>query len=121
MHSPMILYGIKNCDTVKKARTALTDAGVDYRFHDFRAEGIDAATIQGWIDELGLDRVLNKRGTTWRKLSDDEKAETDPATLIALMAAQPTLIKRPVIEADGQVLVGFKADVQDALAAKIGS
>lgn len=117
----MKLYGIKNCDTVKKARKWLETQDAAYTFVDFRADGVTADQIAHWVDRAGLDLVLNKRGTTWRKLSDDEKAETDPATLIALMAAQPTLIKRPVIEADGQILVGFKADVQDVLAAKIGS
>lgn len=120
MHSPMILYGIKNCDTVKKARTALTDAGAEYRFHDFRAEGIDTATIQGWIDELGLDRVLNKRGTTWRKLDEAAKAGLTPGTAAALMAQHPTLIKRPVIDLGGKLLIGFSKAEQAALAEHLG-
>ncbi len=116
----MKLYGIKNCDTVKKARKWLDAAGADYSFVDFRADGVTVQQITGWVDQAGIDLVLNKRGTTWRQLSDVEKAETDQAKLIALMADQPTLIKRPIIEAEGQVLVGFKKDVESALSDMIG-
>lgn len=113
----MNLYGIKNCDTVRKARKWLEARGTDYRFVDLRADGVSEAQIKGWVDQAGLDLVLNKRGTTWRKLDDAQKAETNTAKLIKLMAAEPTLIKRPIIEADEQVLVGFTKDVEQALTA----
>lgn len=111
----MKLYGIKNCDTVKKARKWLDVQGADYEFVDFRVDGVSADQIANWVNAAGIDIVLNKRGTTWRKLSDDQKAETNEGKLIALMAAEPTLIKRPIIEAGSTVHVGFKNDVQEAL------
>lgn len=107
------LYGIKNCDTVRKARKALQDADKDVEFIDVRADGLDAQTVKGWLDKVEADTLLNKRGTSWRALSDAEKAaaEADPATAIV---NAPTLFKRPVIVAsDGGVTVGWKKPEQD--------
>lgn len=101
-------YGIPNCDTVKKARKWLEAKGVDYTFHDYKKEGADPAKLTGWIDAKGVDVVLNRRGTTFRKLSDADKADIDNAKAVRLMVDQPSLIKRPVVEYDGGVLVGFK-------------
>ena len=101
------LYGIKNCDTVKKARKWLDEHGVDYRFHDFRADGLDMKRLEAWIKAVGWEALLNRRGTTWRKLSEGEREGIDARRAAALMLEHPTLIKRPVIEHGKQVLVGF--------------
>lgn len=106
----VILYGIPNCDTVKKVRTWLADRGIDYAFHDYKKAGADPAKIAGWVDAAGLDRVLNRAGTTFKKLPDDVKAELDRDRAIVLMAEQPSCIKRPIVEHDGGLLVGFKPD-----------
>ena len=103
------LYGIPNCDTVKKARTWLDTAGIAYSFHDFRKDGLDPAKLQGWIDAIGWERLLNKAGTTFRKLPDADKAGLDAAKAKALMLDQPAMIKRPVVEAPDGVSVGFSA------------
>jgi arsenate reductase (glutaredoxin) len=102
------IFGIPNCDTVKKARVWLDAHGVAYAFHDYKKVGADAARLARWIDAAGLDRVLNRAGTTFRKLSDAEKADIDADKAVALMVAQPSLIKRPVVEYPGGLLVGFK-------------
>ena len=109
------LYGIPNCDTVKKARVWLDQHGVDHAFHDYKKAGIDRARLAGWVDKLGWDVVLNRAGTTFRKLPDADKAGIDAARAVALMVAQPSLIKRPIVEVDGgqndhQLLVGFKVE-----------
>lgn len=104
------LYGIPNCDTVKKARRWLDDAGISYRFHDFRKDGLDDDLVQGWIDELGWEKLLNKAGTTFRKLPDDQKSGLDAVKAKALMLEQPAMIKRPVLDANGARGVGFKPD-----------
>ncbi|WP_455819945.1 ArsC family reductase [Pseudomonas cerasi] len=105
----LIMYGIKNCDTIKKARKYLESQGVDYRFHDYRADGLDAALLQRFIDTLGWQALLNTRGTTWRKLEESERNAVDnPATALKLMLAQPAIIKRPLLCApDGSMLLGF--------------
>ena len=105
----MILYGISNCDTVKKARRWLDERGVAYRFHDVRKDGLDAERLQGWIDALGWDKLLNKAGTTFRKLPDAQKEGLDAAAAKALMLDQPAMIRRPVVEAGGTISVGFSA------------
>ncbi|WP_340317157.1 ArsC family reductase [Rhizorhabdus argentea] len=110
----IIMYGIKNCDTIKKARTWLEERGLGYDFHDYKALGIDRAKLQGWVNELGWETLLNRAGTTFRKLPDADRADIDAAKAIALMQAQPSMIKRPVLEAEGQVLVGFKPDAYQA-------
>jgi len=103
------LYGISNCDTVRKARKWLEARGVEFQFHDFRKQGLSPEQLARWCDAAGLERVLNKRGTTWRQLPEAVKATTDSAALQALMVEQPTLIKRPVLELDdGRVVIGFK-------------
>ena len=105
------LYGIPNCDTVKKARIWLDAAGKAYTFHDYKKEGADPDRIAGWIAAAGLDVVVNRKGTTFRALSDADKARAaDAATAPALLAANPSVIKRPIAEHDGGLLVGFKAD-----------
>jgi Spx/MgsR family transcriptional regulator len=110
------LYGISNCDTVRKARKWLEGESIAFDFHDFRKQGLNAEQVARWCAAAGLDRVLNKRGTTWRQLPDEVKANTDEQTLQALMVEQPTLIKRPVLELDdGRIEIGFKADDYAAL------
>ena len=104
------MYGIKNCDTIKKARTWLEARGLGYDFHDYKASGIDRARLQGWVDRLGWEVLLNRAGTTFRKLPDADRADIDAAKAIGLMEAQPSMIKRPVLDVEGQLLVGFKPD-----------
>ncbi len=104
----MVLYGIKNCDTVKKARRWLDANGVAFEFHDFRADGLEQSTIESWLDNVSWEVLLNKRGTTWRKLEDPRKETLTQAIAVELMLANPTLIKRPVVTTDNDCLVGFK-------------
>jgi arsenate reductase len=103
------LYGIPNCDTVKKARTWLTDHGVAYTFHDFKKQGVPADQLPGWIAAVGWEKLVNRKGTTWRKLdADTQAAVVDAASASTLMLAQPSVVKRPVVLwADGGVTVGF--------------
>lgn len=109
------LYGIKNCDTVKKARRWLDGQGIDYAFHDLRADGLDAATVQAWLDQLGWEVVVNKRSTTWRQLDEATKNNLNGGSACALLLDNPTLIKRPVLDIDGQYRIGFKeSDYQAA-------
>ena len=103
------LYGIPNCDTVKKARAWLERHDVDYSFHDYKKEGADPAKLSAWSDAAGWETLLNRRGTTFRALSDADKADIDRAKAIRLMQAHPSLIKRPVVEHAGSVLLGFEA------------
>ncbi len=109
------LYGIPNCDTVKKARTWLDDHHVAYQFHDFKKAGVPAAGLDAWIDALGWEALVNRKGTTWRKLDPTVQAGVhDAASAKALMQAQPSVIKRPVVEwtgaGDGRTSVGFQPD-----------
>jgi arsenate reductase (glutaredoxin) len=105
------LYGIPNCDTVKKARVWLEAQGRAYTFHDYKKEGADPERIAGWIAAAGLDVVVNRKGTTFRALPDDDKARAaDAATAPALLAANPSVIKRPIVEHAGGLLVGFKPE-----------
>lgn len=108
------VYGIPNCDTVKKARKWLEAEGRDYTFHDYKKEGVDAGKLVGWTDAVGWEVLLNKRGTTFRKVDDAEKEGIDREKAIALMVAHPSMIKRPVVKHAGGVLVGFKPDEWDA-------
>ena len=105
------IYGIKNCDTMKKARSWLEDRGVAYEFHDYRALGIDRAHLESWIDQAGLDTVLNRAGTTFRKQPDAERGNLTREKAIALMLDQPSIIKRPVLETKDKLLVGFKPEI----------
>lgn len=104
------VYGIKNCDTVKKACNWLTKNNIDYQFHDFRKDGLTQAKVKQWFSKADWEIFLNRRGTTWRKLSDNEKDSINKTKAIKLMVEQPTLIKRPVIEHNGDVIVGFSED-----------
>ena len=103
----MIVYGIKNCDTVKKARRWLDDRNIDYQFHDVRNDGLTTEHLQQWLQSVSWEDLLNKRGTTWRQLDNADKQDLDQTAAIALMLRQPTLIKRPVVEHNGQCTIGF--------------
>jgi Spx/MgsR family transcriptional regulator len=105
------LYGIKNCDTMKKARAWLAGHGVDYVFHDYKVAGIERARLERWCTEAGWEVLLNRSGTTFRKLPDAAKASLTATKAIGLMLAQPSLIKRPVLEHAGQLTVGFKPEI----------
>jgi Spx/MgsR family transcriptional regulator len=104
----IVLYGIPDCDTVKKARTWLDRQGLAYSFHDYKKAGADAGKLAAWCTAAGWDKVLNRAGTTFKKLPDADKADLDQAKAIALMSANPSCIKRPVVEHPGGLLVGFK-------------
>lgn len=105
------LYGIPNCDTVKKARTWLAEHGHDVLFHDFKKHGLEAATVAAWLRETDWQVLVNRKGTTWRKLDDAAKAQVvDQASAMALMLAQPSVIKRPVLAGAGALQVGFTAE-----------
>lgn len=104
------IYGIKNCDTMKKALTWLSRHGVAHTFHDYKAAGIDTAHLKRWVDQAGWETVLNRAGTTFRKLPDAKKENLDARKAIALMLEQPSMIKRPVVEAGSKLLIGFKPD-----------
>ena len=110
----MILYGIPNCDTVKKARTWLDAQGLAYAFHDYKKSGADPAKLALWCTAAGWDKVLNRAGTTFKKLPDADKADIDQAKAVGLMTANPSCIKRPVLEHSGGLLVGFKPDEWEA-------
>jgi arsenate reductase len=103
------MYGIKNCDTVKKARAWLDAQGTAYDFHDYKSAGVDEARLRAWVAELGWDKVLNGAGTTFRKLPDADKAGLDADKAVALMLAQPSMIKRPLLDLGDRRLIGFDA------------
>ncbi len=111
---PVTIYGIKACDTMKKARTWLDANGTAYRFHDYKVEGIDEARLAAWVKKLGWEVLLNKSGTTFRKLPDRAKAGLDAGKAIKLMLEQPSMIKRPVLDLGGKLVVGFKPEVYEA-------
>jgi arsenate reductase len=102
------LYGIPNCDTVKKARVWLADRSIAYGFHDYRKDGLDEARLRGWVAELGWEALLNRSGTTFRKLAEADKAAIDEDKAVALMLAQPSMIRRPLLDLGDRRLVGFK-------------
>ncbi|ASV86059.1 ArsC family reductase [Ochrobactrum quorumnocens] len=104
------IYGIKNCDTMKKARTWLEDHGIDYTFHDYKKEGLDAATLDRFLKDIEWEKLLNRAGTTFRKLPDGERQNVDAAKARELMLAQPSMVKRPVLDKAGKLTVGFKPD-----------
>ena len=104
------LYGIRNCDTVKKARKWLDENAVEHQFHDFKKDGLSSAQLAIWEQAVGWDTLLNKRGTTWRKLSEDIRDGIDAASAHHLMLENPSIIKRPVVQFQGAVTVGFNAD-----------
>lgn len=107
------VYGIKSCSTMKKAFTKLEALGIDYQFHDYKKQGIDKPSVQRWVDELGIEKVLNKRGTTWRRLTEEQKAaaDADVDTAIELLVENTSMIKRPIVEGEAQankvLLCGF--------------
>lgn len=111
----LTLYGIKNCDTVKKARKWLENQGKDYQFHDFRADGLSASQVQAWLDELGTDVLVNKRSTTWKQLSSAEQEQALGDDAATLLCQHPTLIKRPLLDTGTIRRVGFKADAYQEL------
>ena len=104
------IFGIKNCDTMKRARAWLDGHKVDYDFHDYKSEGINRPTLEGWVNKLGWDVLLNRGGTTFRKLPEADKEGLTEKKAIALMLAQPSMIKRPVLEAKGKLTVGFRPE-----------
>lgn len=108
------IYGIKSCDTMKKASTWLDQAGVSYVFHDYKKAGIDRARLTEWVSQMGWETILNRAGTTFRRLEDAHKADLTDARAIDLMLSQPSMIKRPVVEHGGKLLVGFKPDAYAA-------
>lgn len=110
MTPPPTLFGIRNCDTMKKARAWLEEAGIAYRFHDYKVAGIDRATLEAWVAEHGWDKVLNRAGTTFRKLPEAERDGLDAGRAMDLMLAQPSMIKRPVLDRDGTRTIGFSAE-----------
>jgi len=108
MRKSLVVYGITNCDTVKKARAWLGERGVGYQFHDFGKDGVPADRLDEWIEQLGWEALVNRKGTTWRKLDAQAQARvTNAASAKALMQAQPSVIKRPVVEWGGRTTVGF--------------
>jgi arsenate reductase len=104
------IYGIKNCDTMKKARAWLAERGVAYDFHDYKTAGIERGVLEGWVRELSWETLLNRAGTTFRALPEEDKEGLTAQKAIALMAAQPSMIKRPVLDLGGRLLVGFKPE-----------
>jgi arsenate reductase (glutaredoxin) len=118
---PITIYGVKNCDTMKKARAWLEHRGLAYHFHDYKAQGIDRAQLEGWAKRVGWETLLNRAGTTFRNLPAPAKSELTKAKAIALMLDQPSMIKRPVLEHGGQLLVGFKPENYAAAIERPGS
>lgn len=107
------IYGIKNCDTMKKARAWLGERGIVYAFHDYKTAGIERGVLEGWAREVGWETLLNRAGTTFRALPDADKQGLGEKKAIALMLAQPSLIKRPVLDVGGKLLVGFKSEIYE--------
>jgi arsenate reductase (glutaredoxin) len=115
----IVVYGITNCDTVKKARAWLAGEGVDYRFHDFKKDGLPGEQLATWVKQLGWEKLVNRKGTTWRKLDASTQAGvTDASSAKALMQAQPSVVKRPVVDWGGQVTVGFDPQAWALLASR---
>lgn len=114
----LVVYGIKNCDTMKKARAWLDKTGIAYEFHDYKTAGVERARLEGWVGKVGWETLLNRAGTTFRKLPDTDKQGLDEAKAVALMLANPSMIKRPVLEAGGKLLVGFKPENYEAALAR---
>ena len=114
MAEAVTIYGIKNCDTMKKARAWLDARGVAYGFHDYKAAGVSREQLEQWLGAVSWETLLNRAGTTFRKLPDVEREGLDQAKAVALMLAQPSMIKRPVLEVGGRLIVGFKPEVYEA-------
>jgi arsenate reductase (glutaredoxin) len=109
------IYGIKNCDTMKKARAWLDAHGVEYAFHDYKMAGVEKRALERWVKEAGWETVLNRAGTTFRKLPDAGRESLTEKKVIALMLAQPSMIKRPVLEIGGKLIVGFKPEIYEKM------
>ena len=109
------IYGIKNCDTMKKARAWLDRHHIAYTFHDYKSQGIDKARLENWVKRLGWEKVLNRAGTTFRKLPEADREGLTEKKAVALMLAQPSMIKRPILEAAGEVTAGFSSDAYEKL------
>ena len=110
----VVLYGIKNCDTVKKARSWLDTNGIDYKFHDYRADGLTPEQLQHFAADLGWETMLNRSSTSWRQLSTVQQADLTEEKALLLMLETPTLIKRPILDTGSQLLIGFKPDIYQA-------
>ncbi|MCU7800363.1 MAG: ArsC family reductase [gamma proteobacterium symbiont of Lucinoma myriamae] len=115
MKTLITLYGIPNCDTVRKARQWLTENEVEYQFHNFKKEGLQQPLLEKWVNALGWETLLNKRGTTWRKLPDKVKADIDQDKAIQIMLDATSIIKRPVLDNNGVLSVGFKDEQYQSL------
>jgi arsenate reductase len=111
----IIIYGIKNCDTMKKARAWLDVHGIAYAFHDYKAVGIEKAWLEHWVSQLGWETLLNRSGTTFRKLPEADRLDLTDKKAIALMLAQPSMIKRPVLESDSNIATGFRPEQYERL------
>ena len=111
----MIIYGISNCDTVKKAKAWLDSQNIDYRFHDFRKDGIDSDIINGWLKTISWDKILNKRSTTWRTLDSSIQQAVNETNVVDLMVKNPTLIKRPVVDVNDIITIGFNSDTYQGI------
>ncbi|MBW3694399.1 ArsC family reductase [Vibrio sp. T187] len=109
------MFGIPNCDTIKKAKKWLQVENVEFDFHDYRKQGIDETLVKTFCSELGWETVLNKRGTTYRQLTQEQKDSLNEQTAITLLVEQPAMIKRPILKVDGQYHIGFKADQYSAI------
>jgi arsenate reductase len=115
MTTPVVIHGIRNCDTMKKARAWLEARGVAYRFHDYKVDSIERATLEAWVKQVGWQKLLNRAGTTFRKLPDAEKENLDETRAIALMLAQPSVIKRPVLMIGKRLIVGFSPEAYESV------
>ena len=111
----MIIYGISNCDTVKKAKLWLDSQNIDYRFHDFRKDGIDSDIINGWLKTISWDKILNKRSTTWRTLDSSIQQAVNESNVVDLLVKNPTLIKRPVVDVNDIITIGFNSDTYQGI------
>ena len=105
-----IMYGIPNCDTVKKARAWLGERGIEYTFHDFRKDGVNPVWLRAWVAEFGWETLVNRKGTTWRKLPEETRENMDEAIALAVMEEQPSIIKRPLLDMGTRHVVGFSPD-----------
>jgi arsenate reductase len=115
MAKSVTIYGIKNCDTMKKARVWLDKRGVAYSFHDYKTEGVAKSDLETWAKQVGWEALLNRAGTTFRKLPDKDKENITEKKAVALMLEQPSMIKRPVLDIGGKITVGFRPEIYERL------
>lgn len=111
----MIIYGISNCDSVKKAKNWLNSRNLDYKFHDFRKQGLNEKIINGWLQTVPWDKILNKRSTSWRNLDASIQQTVNETTIVDLLVENPTLIKRPVIDVNDTITIGFNSDAYEGI------